>query len=167
MVLLNSPKLSFYLLSVSPQLSFINNCLFTPLLLKYVDHCLIAWTIMYRKIMGKEIFNHTVYDISVPDIWHLTAAAMIIKLCTFRSLRFTVGWPLRKSCAHTGIFLSVSGHPAVKRKLRKVPNVRSNDCSLLGDNNTQFGIPLWVCYRRSVCVIPLIPPPPRLIYTLS
>ena len=40
---------------------------------------------------------------------------------TFRSLRFTVGWPL-KSCTHTGIFPSVSGHPTVKRKPRKVPN---------------------------------------------
>ena len=34
---------------------------------------------------------------------------------TFRSLRFVVGWPL-KSCTHTGVFPSVSGHPAVKRK---------------------------------------------------
>ena len=32
----------------------------------------------------------------------------------------TVGWPL-KSCTHTGIFPSVSGHPTVKRRLRKVP----------------------------------------------
>ena len=40
---------------------------------------------------------------------------------TFRSLRFTVGWPL-KSCTHTVIFPSVSGHPTVKRKPRKVPN---------------------------------------------
>ena len=41
-------------------------------------------------------------------------------LGTFRSLRFTVGWPL-KSCTHTGIFPSVSGPSAVKRKPRKVP----------------------------------------------
>ena len=34
------------------------------------------------------------------------------------SLRFTVGWPL-KSCTHTGIFPSVSGHPTVKR----MPNI--------------------------------------------
>ena len=33
---------------------------------------------------------------------------------------FTVGWPL-KSCTHTGIFPSVSGHPTEKRKPRKVP----------------------------------------------
>ena len=39
----------------------------------------------------------------------------------FRSLRFTVGWPLLKSCTHTGIFPSVSGHPIAKRRLRKVP----------------------------------------------
>ena len=43
---------------------------------------------------------------------------------TIRSLRFTVGWPL-KSCTHTGIFPSVSGHPAVKRKPRKVPIIES------------------------------------------
>ena len=41
---------------------------------------------------------------------------------TFRSLRLTVGWPL-KSCTHTGIFPSVSGHPAVKRKPAKGANV--------------------------------------------
>ena len=39
---------------------------------------------------------------------------------SFRSLRFTVGWPL-KSCAHTVIFPSVSGPSAVRRKPRKVP----------------------------------------------
>ena len=46
-------------------------------------------------------------------------------LGTFRSLRFTMGWPL-KSCTHTGIFPSVSGPSAVKRKLRKVPIVKIN-----------------------------------------
>ena len=33
---------------------------------------------------------------------------------------FYGGWPI-KSCTHTGIFPSVSGPSAVKRKLRKVP----------------------------------------------
>ena len=42
-------------------------------------------------------------------------------LGTFRSLHITVGWPL-KSCTHTGIFPSVSGHPTVQRRLQKVPN---------------------------------------------
>ena len=43
--------------------------------------------------------------------------------CYVRIPRFTVGWPL-KSCTHTGIFPSVSGSSAVKRKPRKVPIVR-------------------------------------------
>ena len=47
-------------------------------------------------------------------------------LGTFRSLRFTVGWPL-KSYTHTGIFPSVSGSSAIKRKLRKVLNHRDVD----------------------------------------
>ena len=53
-----------------------------------------------------------------PYMWS-TAFTQIIG--TFRSLRFTVGWPL-KSCTHTGIFPSVSGPSAVKCKPRKVPN---------------------------------------------
>ena len=51
--------------------------------------------------------------------WNSAFATLII-IGTFRSLRFTVGTPL-KSCTHTGIFPSVSGHPTVKRRLRKVP----------------------------------------------
>ena len=51
------------------------------------------------------------------DIW--VAWFLWTTLCsilgTFRSLRFTVGWPL-KSCIHTGIFPSVSDRSAVKRK---------------------------------------------------
>ena len=53
---------------------------------------------------------------------------------TFRSLRFTVGWPL-KSCTHTGIFPCVSGHPTVKRKPRKVPT-----------KTLHGGAPLIYCY---------------------
>ena len=41
---------------------------------------------------------------------------------TFRSPHFTAGWPL-KSSIHTGIFPSVSGHPTVKRRPRKVPTM--------------------------------------------
>ena len=41
---------------------------------------------------------------------------------TFRGLRFTVGWPLTDGNIPVRVH-DFSGHPTVKRRLRKVPNV--------------------------------------------
>ena len=52
---------------------------------------------------------------------------------------FYCGWPL-KSCTHTGIFPSVSGHPAVKCRLRKLPNIQSNDITF---SKKFWGVVKW------------------------
>ena len=67
--------------------------------------CVIDWMLFEKKLRILEILK------SAPShIRHLSQPT------------FYGGWPL-KSCTHTGIFPSVSGHPAVKRKPRKVPTM--------------------------------------------
>ena len=65
-------------------------------------------------------------------------------LCTFRSRRFTVGWPL-KSCTHTGKYPPVSGPSAVKRNPRNVSNVTQGStdprCPIVNTQDQTYG---WV-----------------------
>ena len=89
---------------------------------------------------------------------HWTGAALpphpnVTILGTFRSLRFTVGWPL-KSCTHTGIYPSVGGPSAVKRKPRKVPITGWRGCqrsiqSHSRSSHLQTGVYIqpWSIYR--------------------
>ena len=56
------------------------------------------------------------------EIFHLYSGPVIrLYIRHLSQPTFCGGWPL-KSCTHTGIYPSVSGPSAVKRKPRKVPN---------------------------------------------